>query len=145
MAERWTVGGLADRVSRLVWAVDPFNRDVVRGYCDEIEALAERERRATRWRAEAARSTDPLRRLADTVSGMFAALEAENASIEHGVDPPGDASDWWGEQDVPGMCASFARAFLLSVERADRAEEERDRLAALLDARGRLGARADNP
>ncbi len=70
-------------------------------------------------------------------------LHARLLSILHCS--PGDASDWWGEQDVPGMCASFARAFLLSVERADRAEEERDRLAALLDARGRLGARADNP
>lgn len=54
MSDRWTPDSLADRLSRLVFAVDAFNRDVVRAYCDEVQALQDqctsliREREALR-------------------------------------------------------------------------------------------------
>jgi len=38
-ADRWGEGSLADEVSRLVFGVEPYNRDVVRGFCDRIWAL----------------------------------------------------------------------------------------------------------
>lgn len=40
MGDRWKTDGLADRVSRLIFAVDEFNREPIRNFCDEIEALA---------------------------------------------------------------------------------------------------------
>jgi hypothetical protein len=43
VADRWTPGSLADRVSLLVWAVDgDFRRDAVRALADEVQAMQER-------------------------------------------------------------------------------------------------------
>jgi predicted RNase H-like nuclease (RuvC/YqgF family) len=42
VADRWTPGSLADRISRLVWGVDDYNRDEVRDFADEVQALQKR-------------------------------------------------------------------------------------------------------
>jgi hypothetical protein len=36
---RWDEGSLADEVSRLVFGVERYNRDLVRKFCDRIQAL----------------------------------------------------------------------------------------------------------
>jgi hypothetical protein len=56
VADRWTPGSLADRISRLVWGVDDYNRDEVRDFADEVQAMQDRlallESAARRLRAE---------------------------------------------------------------------------------------------
>jgi hypothetical protein len=69
LGPRWTPGGLADRMSRLVFAVDAFNRDAVRAYADEAETLA----------CERVEALDML----STITELLGATGDADALVEH--------------------------------------------------------------
>jgi hypothetical protein len=69
LGPRWTPGGLGDRMSRLVFAVDAFNRDAVRAYADEAETLA----------CERVEALDML----STIAELLGATGDADALVEH--------------------------------------------------------------
>ena len=74
MSDRWEPGSLAEEISRLIYGVDGFNRDLVRGLADRAQNI---ERRSERISSERDGLRDEVVRLRGDRPCVFTPLARE--------------------------------------------------------------------